>query len=136
MKQEVIHPEGWAPAKGYANGVLVTGGGPTLYVAGQVAWDADQQLVGAGDMGAQFAQVLRNVMAVVEAAGGQAEHIVRMAAYVTDKQAYMDATKPIGAAWRELIGRHFPAMALVEVAALLEAGAMVEIEATAVLPPA
>ncbi|MFT7676664.1 MAG: enamine deaminase RidA (YjgF/YER057c/UK114 family), partial [Planctomycetota bacterium] len=108
MKQEVIHPEGWAPAKGYANGVLVTGGGPTLYVAGQVAWDADQQIVGVGDMGAQFTQVLRNIMAVVEAAGGKAEHIVRMTAFVTDKHAYMDSTKAIGAAWRELLGRHFP----------------------------
>ncbi len=133
MKGEVIHPAGWAKAKGYANGILVPAGGATLFVAGQIAWDADQQLVGRGDMGAQFAQALRNVVAVVEAAGGKPEDIARMTVYVTDKQAYLARTRDIGAAWKELLGRHFPAMALVQVADLLEEGAQVEIEATAIL---
>lgn len=133
MKGKVIHPGGWAKARGYANGVLVPPGGSTLFVAGQIAWDADQQLVGPGDMGLQFIQALRNVVAVVEAAGGEPSEIARMTIYVTDKQAYLACTKEVGAAWRELLGRHYPAMALVQVADLLEDGAMVEIEATAVL---
>lgn len=133
MKGDVIHPAGWAKAKGYANGILVPAGGATLFVAGQIAWDADQRLVGRDDMGAQFAQALRNVVAVVEAAGGKPEDIARMTVYVTDKQAYLARTRDIGAAWKELLGRHFPAMALVQVADLLEEGAQVEIEATAVI---
>ena len=123
---------GWAPAKGYANGILVRGG-DTLYVAGQIGWDAQQALVSTEFL-PQFRQALENVAAVVKAAGGETEHLVRVTIYVTDKQAYMDAIRDVGAAWREVIGRHFPAMTLVEVADLLEPGAQVEIEATAVLP--
>ena len=130
-KLETIHPEGWAPAKGYANGVLVPAGWRTLHVAGQIAWDADQNLVGQGDFAAQFAQALANVVAVVRAAGGDAQNIARMTVYVTDKQLYLGCLKQIGAAWREHCGKHYPAMALVQVADLLEEGAMVEIEATA-----
>jgi enamine deaminase RidA (YjgF/YER057c/UK114 family) len=134
MRIEPIQPPGWARPKGYANGVLVRGAQSYLFVAGQVSWDAEQKLVGQGDFAAQFAQALRNVVAVVKTAGGWPEHIVRMTIYVTDKELYLRHTQDVGAAWREIIGRHYPAMALVEVADLLETGALVEIEATAALP--
>ncbi len=128
-----VRPEGWKAALGYENGILVENGGRTLYVAGQIAWDKDQQLVGPGDMAAQFIQALDNVLVIVEDAGGRPEEIVRMTVYVTDKKAYLEATRAIGAAWRERLGKHYPAMALVQVADLLEEGALVEIEATAVI---
>jgi enamine deaminase RidA (YjgF/YER057c/UK114 family) len=134
MRIEMIHPEGWARSKGYANGVLVEGHAKLLFVAGQVAWDADQCLVGAGDFAAQFRQALRNVVDVVREAGGAPEHLVRLTIYVVDKLAYELSLKEVGAAYRDLVGRHYPAMALVQVAALLEKGALVEIEATAALP--
>lgn len=131
---EAVQPEGWAAPKGYSNG-MVASGGRTVYVAGQIAWDADQNLVGAdGDFGAQFRQALANVRAVVEAAGGGPQHLVRLTIYVTDKQAYLADLRAIGGTYREVLGRHFPAMALVQVADLLEEGAMVEIEGTAVVP--
>lgn len=126
-----VQPPGWAAPRGYSNGYRVGG---TLFVAGQVAWDAAGNLVGPGDFGAQFAQALRNVRAVLDAGGAPVERVGRVTVYVTDRHAYLAALKPVGAAWRESFGRHYPAMALVQVAALLEEGAMVEIEATAVLP--
>jgi len=134
MQIDMVHPEGWKPPRGYSNGVLVTGAGRLLFVAGQIAWDAEQQLVGRGDFVAQFRQALANVAAVVAAAGGKPEHLVRLTLYVKDKRAYLAAGKELGAIYRALLGRHFPAMALVEVADLLEDGALVEIEATAALP--
>lgn len=134
MEFEIVQPEGWAAPKGYSNGMLVRDPGRILYVAGQIAWDAEQRLVGGDDFAAQFAQALRNVVAVVEAAGGRPSHIARMTIYVTDKRRYLAQAKEVGAAWRETIGRHFPPMALVQVADLLEDGAQVEIEATATLP--
>lgn len=129
-----VHPEGWKPARGYSNGVIVSGAGRFLFVAGQVAWDADQRVVGAGDFAAQFARALENVVEVVRAAGGDPAHVARLTIYVTDKAQYVAAQKSVGEAYRRLMGRHFPAMALVEVAGLLEDGALVEIEATAALP--
>lgn len=126
-----VQPTGWAPPKGYSNGYVV---GNVLFVAGQVAWDEAGRLVGEGDFPAQFAQALRNVKAVLDAAGCPVARVGRVTVYVTDKDAYVAATKAVGAAWRDVFGRHYPAMALVQVAALLEPGAMVEIEATAVLP--
>ena len=129
MNQRAIEPEGWAPAKGYANGILVEGG-RTLYVAGQIGWDADQRIV-SSDFVPQFRQALENVVAVVRAAGGEPEHLVRTTVYVTDKQQYLDALSGVGAAYREILGKHFPAMALVQVADLLEEGALVEIQAVA-----
>jgi len=129
MDGPVVVP-GWDPPKGYANGYRV---GNTLFVAGQVAWDARQQLVGAGDFAAQFRQALGNVRAVLDAAGARVDQVGRVTVYVSDKAAYVAALKPVGAAWREHFGRHYPAMSLVQVAALLEEGAMVEIEATAVM---
>ncbi len=134
MQIDPIHPDGWAPAKGYANGVLVSGEVRWLSVAGQIAWDADQNLVGTGDFVAQFDQALANVVAVVEAAGGTPGHVVEMTVYVTDKELYTAALRDVGASWRERMGRHYPAMALVQVADLLEPGALVEIQARAALP--
>lgn len=130
---ERVEPEGWKAPRGYANGVVVEAGSRLVFVAGQIAWDAEQRLVGRGDFAAQFAQALRNVVAVVEAAGGRAEDLVRMTVYVTDKREYLAATRAVGEAWRESVGRVFPAMALVQVADLLEDGALVEIEAVAAL---
>jgi enamine deaminase RidA (YjgF/YER057c/UK114 family) len=133
LRRWSVQPKGWKAARGYENGVLVEDGGRTLYLAGQIAWDADQQLVGKGNFSRQFVQALDNVLAVVREAGGRPEEIVRMTVFVTDKKAYLDATKAIGVAWKDRIGAHYPAMTLVEVADLLEEGAMVEIEATAVI---
>ena len=136
MQVDFINPDSWKAARGYSNGVLVTGGGPQLFLAGQVAWDANQNIVGEGDFPAQFRQCLQNIVDILKAAGGAPEHIVRMTMFVSDKEAYEADLPGVGAAYRDLIGRHYPAMSLVQVAALLEKGAMVEIEATAVLPPA
>lgn len=130
---EIIQPADWKAPRGYANGVLAPQGARMLFIAGQVAWDAEQRLVGAGDFARQFRQALSNMAAVLKAAGGSDAQLVRVTIYVTDKGAYLAATKEIGAAWREIIGPWYPAMSLVQVAALLEDGALVEIEGTAAL---
>lgn len=126
-----VQPEGWPRPKGYANGMLGTG--RVLFVAGQVGWDASEKIV-SERLSAQFTQALDNVLAVVAAAGGRPEHLARMTVFVSDKDEYAAQRAEIGAAWKARLGRHFPAMSLVQVAALLEEGAKVEIEATAVLP--
>jgi enamine deaminase RidA (YjgF/YER057c/UK114 family) len=131
---EIILPEGWPRPAGYSNGVVAPAGSRTLHVAGQVAWDAERELVGAGDFAAQFSQALDNVIAVVNAAGGEAAHIASMTVYVTDKRQYLDALGAVGATWTNRCGKHFPAMALVQVADLLEEGALVELAAVAHLP--
>jgi enamine deaminase RidA (YjgF/YER057c/UK114 family) len=136
MKRETILPEGWKAPSGYSNGVLVEGGGRQLFVAGQVSWDANAELVGPGDFVAQFRQAVANVVTVVRAAGGEPEHVAEVTVFVTDKAAYVDHLKAVGAAWRDVMGRHYPAMALVVVKDLLEEGALVEVQARAVLPPA
>jgi enamine deaminase RidA (YjgF/YER057c/UK114 family) len=133
MKVDFINPDDWKAASGYNNGVLVTGAGSQLFLAGQIAWDADQNIVGVGHFPSQFRQCLENVVAIVAKAGGGPENIVRMTIFVSDKDAYEADLPGVGAAYRDVLGRHFPAMSLVQVAALLEPGAMVEIEATAVL---
>ncbi len=135
MSHEVIQPQGWAKAKGYANGVL-TGPGRMLFVAGQIGWDptSSEPRFPSDDLGEQFLLALDNVLAVVREAGGQPEHIARMTVYVTDKHQYNAAVRRIGEGWRARLGRHYPAMALVEVKSLLEDRAKVEIEATCVLP--
>ncbi|MCE8509658.1 RidA family protein [Ruegeria pomeroyi] len=130
MTHKIIQPEGWAPAKGYANGMLTRDG--HLYVGGQIGWNAQQQFESHDFIG-QMEQALRNILDVVEAAGGRAEHITRLTWYVTDKKEYMARQAEIGASYRKVMGRHFPAMAMVVVAGLVEDDALVEIEATAVI---
>ena len=128
---EFIQPEGWAPPKGYSNGIVATG--RTLYVAGQVGWN-EKEVFESAEFDAQFAKALDNVLAVVKAAGGAPTDIVRMTIYVTDLNAYRNSLKNVGRAWKERMGRHYPVMALVGVAGLVEVGALLEIEATACLP--
>ena len=130
---EIVQPAGWKTPRGYANGVLAPAGSRTLYIAGQIAWDAEQRLVGGSDFAAQFRQALSNVLAVVDAAGGEPAHLASLTVFVKDKQAYLASSKALGALWRELVGRHYPAMALVEVSDLLEKGALVEIQAVAAI---
>ncbi|MCU9838117.1 RidA family protein [Ruegeria sp. WL0004] len=130
MTHKTIQPEGWAPAKGYANGMLTRDG--HLYVGGQIGWNAQQQFESHDFIG-QMEQALSNILDVVEAAGGRAEHITRLTWYVTDKKEYIARQAEIGASYRKVMGRHFPAMAMVVVAGLVEDDALVEIEATAVI---
>lgn len=130
MSNKVIQPEGWASPKGYANGILSPDG--HLFVAGQVGWNADQVFEHHDFIG-QMEQALRNILAVVEAAGGGPEHITRLTWFVTDKTEYLSRQAEIGAAYRRVMGRNFPAMSLVVVAGLVEDGALLEIEATAVI---
>ena len=129
----VLNPPGWLPPKGYANGALAEG--TLLFVAGQIGWDAEQRLV-SDDFTEQTRQALENIVAVLEQGGARPEHVARMTWYVTDKRAYIDAQRAIGEAYRAVFGTHYPVMTLVEVAGLLEPGARVEIEATAVIPQA
>jgi enamine deaminase RidA (YjgF/YER057c/UK114 family) len=125
-----VNPASLAPPKGFSHGMR--GHGELLFVAGQIGWDGTGTMVPGGFV-PQFAQALDNVLAVVREAGGTAENIARMVVYVTDKREYLARREDIGAAWRERLGRHFPAMALVEVKGLLEDSAQVEIEAVALL---
>lgn len=134
MKVLPINPKELGAPKGYSHGVIVPAGCRLLFVAGQVGWDRAQRIV-SPDFAAQFEQALENVLTVVRAAGGKPEHVVRMTLYVQNKTSYMESLKAIGVAWRSKMGHHYPAMTLVEVSALLEEGALVEIEATAALPP-
>ena len=127
---EVLQPPGWPRPRGYANGIAAEG--KLVFVAGQIGWDEEQRFE--VDLAGQVRRTLANVLAVLAEAGGAPEHIVRMTWYVTDREAYLRELAPIGAAYRQLMGRHFPAMAVVVVAGLVEAEAKVEIEATAVLP--
>ena len=128
---EIIQPAGWPPAKGYANGVLTADG--LLFTGGQIGWTAEQRFE-CRDFVGQAEQALRNVLDVVEAAGGRAEHITRLTWYVTDKREYLTRQADMGAAYRRVLGRHFPAMAMLIVAGLVEDEALVEIEGTAVIP--
>ena len=132
MSMRVINPESLGTPRGYANGVLAGPGGRLLFIAGQVAWDQQQQIV-ADDLVAQFDRALANVITVVTEAGGQAEQIARLIIYVTDKDDYREHLKEIGERYRARMGKHFPAMVLVEVAGLLEDRAKIEIEGVAVL---
>jgi enamine deaminase RidA (YjgF/YER057c/UK114 family) len=128
---ERLQPPGWREPRGYANGVAADG--RIVFVAGQIGWDATGAFP-ASDLPGQVRQALENVLAVVAEAGGGPEHVARMTWYLVDREDYLANVKPIGAAYREVMGRHFPAMAVVEVAGLLEPEAKVEIEATAVVP--
>jgi enamine deaminase RidA (YjgF/YER057c/UK114 family) len=128
---EILHPPGWPRARGYSNGVAASG--RTVCVSGMVGWDADGQFQ-SDDFVAQTRQALQNIVAVLAEAGARPEHIVRMTWYVLDKREYLDAGTALGAAYRDVIGRHYPAMSAVQVAGLLEERARVEIEATAIVP--
>lgn len=127
-----LQPAGWPRPKGYSNGVVV-GAGQQVFLAGLVGWTAEERFE-AKDMSGQFEQILRNLVTLLAEAGATAEHLVRMTWYVTDKQAYLAEAPRIGAIYREIIGRVFPAMAVVQVVALIEDEALIEIEATAVIP--
>ena len=128
---QVLQPPGWARPKGYANGVAVRG--RQVYVAGMIGWDGQSQFH-TDDMAGQVRQALANVVAVLAEAGAKPEHIVRMTWYVTDKREYLAAARDIGAAYRDLIGSFSVVMTAVQVAALIEDRAKVEIEVTAVIP--
>ena len=130
----ILQPAGWAQPKGYSNGIAVKGG-TTVFIAGQIAFNS-RNVLEEKTFAGQFRQTLKNTLAVLAEAGGKPEHIVRMTWYVLDKQEYLGALKEVGAAWRELIGRHYPAMAVVQVSALVEDEAKLEIETTAVIPEA
>ena len=129
---KTINPKSLGRPRGYSNGQLTGPGARTLYIAGQVGWDENQRLVGE-DFVEQFDRALRNLLAVVLEAGGAPGGVARLVVYVTDKREYLARTEELGERWRALMGRHYPAMALVEVKGLLEDGAKVEIEGVAVL---
>lgn len=131
MSHTTLQPDGWARPKGYANGVVARG--RTIFLAGQIGWDAEQRMVGS-DLVTQARQALQNIVAILAEDHAKPEHIVRLTWYVTDRAAYLAAGAALGAAYREVMGRHFPAMTAVEVCSLMEADAVVEIEATAVVP--
>ena len=127
-----IQPEGWVPPKGYANGIVATG--KVLFIGGQIGWNPRSATPEfPPTFAGQFEQALSNIIEVLRAAGGKPEQLTRFTVYVTDKKEYLASLKELGAAWKKHLGRHYPAMALVQVVALVEDLAKVEIEATAVL---
>ena len=131
MTHEILHPKHWKPARGYANGVAAEG--RMVFTGGLIGWNANCEFE-TDDFVEQVAQALRSIVEVLAEAGAKPEHLVRLTWYVTDKREYLASLKEIGAAYKALIGRHYPAMALVQVVALVEDRAKVEIEATAVIP--
>jgi len=133
MAFTLINPESLGVPSGYSNGLLVDGGGKLLFIAGQIAWDNNQKIV-SDDFVEQFDKALENVITVLRAAEGNAENIARLVIYVTDKLEYRERTKEVGDRYRKHMGRHFPAMVLVQVAGLLDDRAKVEIEGMAVIP--
>src|SRR5215813_2384073 len=131
MKIEIINPDSLASPRGYSNGIAAEGG-KLLFVAGQIGWDRESRIV-SDDFADQFAQALENVLSVVREAGGGPENIGRLLIFVTNKEEYTSQLRAVGVAYRQLMGKHFPAMTLVEVSSLLERLAKVEIEALAVI---
>jgi enamine deaminase RidA (YjgF/YER057c/UK114 family) len=128
---EFLNPKGWKPAVGYANGVAARG--RMVFLGGHIGWNSQQEFE-TDDFAGQVRQALANIVEVLACAGGRPEHLVRLTWYVTSRQEYLDSLREVGRAYRETIGKHFPAMALVQVVALVEDRAKVEIEATAVIP--
>ena len=128
---EILDPAGWKPARGYANGIAASG--RTLYLGGTIGWNGQQQFE-SDDFIAQTRQCLQNIVDVLAVGGAEPEHLVRMTWYITDRDEYLARLKEMGVVYRKVIGKHYPAMAMVQVMALMEARAKVEIEATAVLP--
>jgi enamine deaminase RidA (YjgF/YER057c/UK114 family) len=133
MPVTLINPESLGAPSGYANGLLADASGKLLFVSGQIAWDEKQQIV-SDDFVEQFDRALANVVTVVRAAAGQPEHIVRLIIYVTNKVEYRERTREVGERYRKHLGKHFPAMVLVQVAGLLDDAAKVEIEGMALIP--
>ena len=131
MAHEVLQPAAWARPRGYANGIAARG--RQVYIAGQIGWDGECRLV-SETFADQVHQALTNVVTVLAEAGGRPEHLVRLTWYLTSRDAYYAELQDVGAAYRAVLGRHYPAMAVVQVVALMEAEAKVEIEATAVVP--
>lgn len=131
MTLRTLQPDGWPRPRGYANGVVARG--RQIFVAGQIGWDANGRLVGP-DLVTQARQALENIVAVLATDGARPEHLVRLTWYVVDRDAYVASERALGEAYREVIGRHFPAMTAVQVSALIEPGAVIEIEGTAVVP--
>jgi enamine deaminase RidA (YjgF/YER057c/UK114 family) len=131
MTHRIIQPEGWKRPRGYSNGIAARG--EQIFVAGQIGWNECEEIVSA-DFVEQTAQALRNVVAVLRAAGAGPEHLVRMTWYITNKREYASRATEIGVVYREIVGNVYPAMTLVQVADLLEDGAKIEIEATAMVP--
>ena len=132
MSFKLINPDALGAPSGYSHGVLVEGGGKLLFIAGQIAWEQNQKIV-SDDFVEQFDKALANVITVVKAAGGEANNIARLVVYVTNKHEYLAQTKAVGERYRKHMGKHFPAMVLVQVAGLLDDAAKVEIEAIAVI---
>lgn len=130
--RQILHPEGWKPARGYSNGIAVPPG-RMVFLGGQIGWNAEQ-VFETDDFVGQTRQALKNILAILAEAGGRPEHIVRLTWFVTNKKEYLADVRALGAAYRDVMGRSFPPMSVVEVAALIEDRAKVEIEATAVLP--
>lgn len=128
---EVLHPANWKTPSGYANGIAASG--RTIFVGGQIGWNGDQ-VFESDDFVDQFEMVLRNILAILKEADAGPEHLVRLTWYVTDKREYLSRLREVGAVYREVIGRNYPAMAVVQVTGLMEDRAKVEIEATAVIP--
>ena len=127
----ILQPPGWARPRGFSNGIACKG--TLVFIAGQVGWTGEGKWL-ARDFAGQFRQALQNVLDVLREANGEPQHIVRLTWYVIDKQEYLDSLKGVGAAYRELMGRHYPTMAVVQVSGLVEPEARLEIEATAVIP--
>ena len=128
---QILQPPDWVKPLGYANGIATSG--RQVFIAGQVGWNAQQQFE-SDDFASQAEQTLKNIVTILTEAGGAPEHIVRLTWYVTDKQEYLDNLKEVGRCYRQVMGKHFPAMSLVQIAGLVEDGAKLEIEATAVIP--
>ena len=128
---QILQPPGWAKPKGYSNGIVAKG--RMVFVAGQVGWNAEEKLA-SGDFVGQARQALSNIVAILAEGGAKPEHIVRMTWYVGDRREYLASARELGAAYREIIGRHFPVMTAIQVAGFVEDGAKLEIEVTAVVP--
>jgi enamine deaminase RidA (YjgF/YER057c/UK114 family) len=131
MSLQILHPPGWRPPIGYANGVSTAG--RLVFVAGQVGWDADQRFHSA-DLVPQFEQALKNIIAILAEAGAKPRHVCRMTAFCIDKPAYLANRRELGRIWKSLMGDHYPAMSMIFVADLLDTPAKIELEATAVIP--
>lgn len=132
MSARVLLPAGWSPPIGYSNGIEVVGG-KIVFVAGQVGWNAQQKFE-SEELAPQFEQALKNILQILAEAGGKPEHICRMTAFCIDKPGYLKCRADLGAIWRRLIGKHYPAMSMIFVSDLLDSPGKIELEATAVIP--